>query len=81
MLAPKNNRGITYQTNEQHLTNVREYFVGVVKLVIYCYNNHFLIAVFTDNFLNYLSNWTSKTRKMLRSRVFDPPRLAPYLDL
>jgi hypothetical protein len=66
---------MTYQINEKHLTNVREYFVGVDKIAIYCYNNRFLLHVFTNNLLNYLSNWTSKTRKMLCLRVFDPPRL------
>ncbi len=35
-LAPNNNKGMTYQTNEKHLTNLREYFVGVVKLAINC---------------------------------------------
>jgi len=30
-MAPNNNWGMTYQTNEKHLTNLREYFVGVVK--------------------------------------------------
>jgi len=30
MLAPKNNRGMTYQTDEKHLTNSGKYFVGVV---------------------------------------------------
>jgi hypothetical protein len=36
MLAPNNNRGMTYQTNEKHLTIFPEYYVGVVKLPIYC---------------------------------------------
>jgi hypothetical protein len=31
MLAPNNNRGMTYQTDEKHLTIFPEYFVGVVK--------------------------------------------------
>jgi hypothetical protein len=30
MLAPKNNRGVTYQTDEKHLNYMSEYFVGVV---------------------------------------------------
>jgi hypothetical protein len=34
MLATNNNKGMTYQTNEKHLTNLREYFVGMVKLAI-----------------------------------------------
>ena len=28
MLASNNNRGMTYQTDEKHLTNLLEYFVG-----------------------------------------------------
>jgi len=30
MLAPNNNRGMTYQTDEKHLTIFPEYFVGVI---------------------------------------------------
>jgi len=55
-MAPNNNRGVTYQTKENHLTNLREYFIGVVKVAIYCYNNQFLFRVFTSNYLKYLSN-------------------------
>ena len=38
MLAPNtnNNKGMTYQTDEKHLTIFPEHFVGVVKLAIYC---------------------------------------------
>jgi len=34
-LAPNNNRGMTYQTDEKHLMHLLEYFVGVVKLSCY----------------------------------------------
>jgi hypothetical protein len=46
MLAPNNNRGMTYQTNEKHLTLFPEYFIviGVVKLAIYWYSNCFLFV-------------------------------------
>jgi hypothetical protein len=60
MLALNNNRGMTYQTNDKHLTNLREYFVGVVKLAVYCWHNCYLLRVFTNNLLEYLSNWTLK---------------------
>jgi hypothetical protein len=30
MMAPNSNRGVTYQTDEKHLTNSVKYFVGVV---------------------------------------------------
>jgi hypothetical protein len=38
MLAPNtnNNRGMTYQTDEKHLTIFPEHFVGVVKLAFFC---------------------------------------------
>jgi hypothetical protein len=55
MVAPNNNnRGMTYQTNKKHLSIFPEYFIGVVKLAIYCYNNRFLFRVFTKNLLKYL---------------------------
>ena len=54
MLAPNNNMGMTYQTDEKHLTIFPEFFVQVVKLAINCYNNHFLLRVFTNNLLKYL---------------------------
>jgi hypothetical protein len=28
MVAPNNNRGVTYQTDEKHITIFPEYFVG-----------------------------------------------------
>jgi len=51
---PNNNRGMTYQSDEKHLTNLREYLVGVVKLAINHYSNCFLLCVFTNNLLKYL---------------------------
>ena len=48
MVAPNNNKGMTYQTDEKHLTVFPEYLVGVVKLAINCYNNCFLLSVFTN---------------------------------
>jgi hypothetical protein len=42
MLAPNNNRGVTYQTDEKHLNNMSEHFVGVVNIVFNRYNNRFL---------------------------------------
>jgi len=36
MLARSNNRGMTYQTEEKNLTYLLEYFVGVIKLEMYC---------------------------------------------
>jgi hypothetical protein len=55
MLAPNNNRGMTYQTDEKHLTNLREYLVGVAKLAINRYINRFLLRAFTNNLLNRLT--------------------------
>ncbi len=42
MLAPNNNWGMTYQTDEKLLTIIPEYFVGVVKIANNCYITHFL---------------------------------------
>ena len=39
--CPNNNRGETYQTDEKHLNNMSEYFVGVVNIVFNRYNNRF----------------------------------------
>jgi hypothetical protein len=69
---------MTYQTDEKHINNLQEYFVGVVKLASYSLNTCLLLPVFINILLKYLSNRTSKTLKMLRLRVFGPPRLAPY---
>ena len=51
MLAPNNNRGMTYQTDEKHLTIIPEYFVGVVKPAINRYNNRFLLRVINLKYL------------------------------
>jgi hypothetical protein len=44
MLAPNNNRGMTYQTDEKNLNIMveLEYYVGVVKIAHCCYITHFL---------------------------------------
>ena len=31
--CPNNNRGVTHQTDEKHLNNMSEYFVGVVNII------------------------------------------------
>jgi hypothetical protein len=54
MLAPNDNRGMTYQTDEKHLTMFPEYFVGVVKLACYALNTRLLLPAFTNNLLIYL---------------------------
>ena len=40
--CPKNNRSVTHQTDEKHLNNMSEYFVGVVNKVFNRCNNRFL---------------------------------------
>jgi hypothetical protein len=59
MLTPNNNRGVTYQTDEKHLTNVREYFVGVVILACFVLNTRLLLRVFNNNLLKYYRKGTS----------------------
>ncbi len=67
MLTPNTNRGMTCQTDEKHLTILPEYFVGVVKLAINCYNNHFLLCVFTNNSSQiFIKCDIEKTLKMSR---------------
>ena len=39
MLAPNNNRGMTYQTDHMNQNKLVEYSAGVVKLVHYCYSH------------------------------------------
>jgi hypothetical protein len=39
--CPNNNRGVTHQTEEKHLNNMSEYFVGVVNTAIsFCITYH-----------------------------------------
>ena len=64
MMAPNNNRGMTYQTDEKHFTIFPEYFFWVFKLSFNCYNNCFLLHVFTSNLPNIF--------------ITPRPRLAPY---
>ena len=79
MLAPNNNRGMTYQTDEKHLTNLRKYFVGVVKLACYSLNTRLLLRVFNDNLLKYYKKGQQKNSlKCYFSVVFVPHWLAPY---
>ena len=60
MLTPNNNRGVTYQIDEKHLTNLMEYFVGVVKLACYALNTRLLLRVFNDNLPKYYKKGTSE---------------------
>jgi len=36
---------MTYQTDEKHLNNMSEYFVGVVNIAFNRYNNRFLLSI------------------------------------
>ena len=56
MLAPNNNRGMTFSTDGKPLTNLLEYFVGAVELACYSLKTRLLLR----DFLKYLSKWTSK---------------------
>ncbi len=40
-----NNRGMKHQNDEKHLTNLTEYFAGVVELACYCLNKGLLLRV------------------------------------
>ena len=45
MLAPNNNKCMTYQTDKKNLNNLLKYSVGVVKPAHYCYITRFLLRV------------------------------------
>jgi hypothetical protein len=52
--CPNNNRGVTHQTDEKHLNNMSEYFVGVVNIAFNHYNKHFVLRVINHYLLKYL---------------------------
>ena len=54
MMTPNNNRDVTYQADEKHLTHLREYFVGEVKLACNVMNTRLQLCVFNNNLLKYL---------------------------
>ena len=60
MLAPNKNRGVTYQTDRNHISKAVGYLVVVVKLACYSLNTRLLFRVLNNNHLKYLSNQTSK---------------------
>ena len=55
-----NNRGVTHQTDEKHLNNMSEYFVGVVNIAFNRYNNRFVLRIINHYLLKFLYNRTSK---------------------
>ena len=52
--CPNNNRGVTHQTDEKHLNNMSEYFVGVVNIAFNHYNNQFVLRIISHYLLKYL---------------------------
>ena len=48
--CPNNNGGVTNQTDEKHLNNMSEYFVGVVNIAFNRYNNHFVLCTHFDGY-------------------------------
>jgi len=48
------NRGVTHQTDEQHLNNMSEYFVGVVNIAFNCFINRFVLRIINHYLLKYL---------------------------
>ncbi len=75
MLAPNNNRGMTYQTDEKHLNIFLEYFVGVIKLHLIVITIVFYYMYLPIISLNIYKMWH---RKNLLNVTL--PRLAPYPD-
>ena len=52
--CPNKNRGVTNQTDEKHLNNMSEYFVGVVNVAFNYYNNRFVLRIINHYLLKYL---------------------------
>ena len=52
--CPNNNRGVTHQTDEKHLNNMSEYFVGVVYIAFNPYNNRFVLCIINHYLLKHL---------------------------
>ena len=52
--CPNNNRDVTHQSDEKHLYNMSEYFVGVVNIAFNHYNNQFVLRIISHYLLKYL---------------------------
>jgi len=52
--CPNNNLGVTHQTDEKHLNDMSEYFVGVVNIALNRYNNRFVLCIINHYLLKYL---------------------------
>ena len=79
MLAPNNNRGMTYQTDGNHISKTIGYLVGVVKLAHYLLYCSFSMTCHIP--IINLNIYKSDIEKLLKCHVyefFDPPRLASY---
>ncbi len=50
---------MTYQTDEKHLNNMSEYFVGVVNIAFNLYNNRFLLSIILTKSSNQISTSVS----------------------
>jgi hypothetical protein len=46
--------GVTHQTDEKHLNNMSEYFVGVINIAFNHYNNQFVLRIIIHYLLKYL---------------------------
>ena len=51
---------MTHQSDEKHINDMSEYFVGVFNIAFNRYNNRFVLRVISNNLLKYLYNWTLK---------------------
>jgi hypothetical protein len=52
--CPNNNRDVTHQSDEKHLNDMSEYFVGVVNIAFNHYNNQFVLRIISHYLLKYL---------------------------
>jgi len=64
---------MTYQTDEKHLNNMSEYFVGVVIIAFNRYNNRFLLSIkLAKSSVTKTKSVTVKTLKMSHFKSFRP---------
>ena len=52
--CPNNNMGVSHQTDEKHLNNMSEYFVGKGDIAFNRYNNRFELCIINHYLLKYI---------------------------
>jgi len=68
-LAPSNDRGMTYQTDENNMSKKIRYLVGVVNIEFYCLNTHLLLHVINQKSSEIFIK--SDIEKLIKCYVFE----------